>query len=573
MQHLRLALAQMNATVGDLAGNTQRILQFVDDAQKKQVDLIAFPELAITGYPPEDLLFRGQFLADADKCLKEIIGTAEHIALVVGTPHLENNHLYNAAVMANKGDILGIYHKNFLPNYGVFDEVRYFAESGDAPIFSLNGALIGINICEDIWYSHGPAETQKAAGANLIININASPYHRGKGDLRQQILTSRAREHKFCLAYVNMVGGQDELVFDGQSMVFNCDGDLLARGPQFEESLIIVDINPDTGHSNSPPSSRNNSSSPVSRIFPLNRTSRFDLDDPDKESICTPLDPLSEIYAALVTGTRDYVVKSGFAGVVIGLSGGIDSALTAAIATDALGPSQVHTIFMPSQYTSTQSAQDAERLASNLEIEMITIPITNTFQAYINDLGTLFAGRATDTTEENIQARIRGNFLMAASNKFGWLVLTTGNKSEMATGYCTLYGDMAGGFAVIKDVPKTLVQDLAKHRNRIVGKEIIPSAIIQRPPTAELRPNQTDEDSLPPYAVLDPILEAYVEADLAVEEMQASGMPSDAIALAVRLVDRSEYKRRQAPPGIKITPRSFGRDRRLPIVNKYNPIQ
>ncbi len=580
----------MNATVGDLHGNAERMLALVQQARERQADLIAFPELALTGYPPEDLLFKRQFLLDARAELERIAGVAHGITIVVGVPdfvdgepfHLGaalypdqmEGRIYNGAAVLHDGGVAAIYRKILLPNHGVFDEERYFARGNECPVFEINGVQTGVNVCEDIWYDTGPATVQRLAGAEVVVTINGSPYHQGRYAQRSAMLSRRASEHGCFIAYVNLIGGQDELVFDGQSLVFDPRGELIARAPQFEESLLLVDVDADEVGSPDP-------EGPLARAgldtigeprrYFLSGTSDTTPREPLPPAITEELHPLTEVYQALVTGTRDYVLKSGFRGAVIGLSGGIDSALTTAIAADALGPERVTTFFMPSQYTSDQSWDDSKALTDNLGVRLVSLPIRPIFDEFLETLADEFAGKEPDTTEENLQARIRGNLLMAASNKFGWIVLTTGNKSEMATGYATLYGDMAGGFAVIKDVPKTLVQQLARHRNVMAGREVVPESIIVRPPTAELRPDQKDEDSLPPYDVLDPILQAYVEDDRSFDEMLAAGMPRDAVELTVRLVDRSEYKRRQAPPGVKITRRNFGRDRRLPIVNRYRP--
>ena len=580
----------MNATVGDLNGNAERILALVQQARESQADLVAFPELALTGYPPEDLLFKRQFLLDARAQLERIAEAADGITIVVGVPdfvdgepfHLGaalypdemEGRIYNGAAVLHDGSVASVYRKILLPNHGVFDEERYFARGNECPVFEINGVQTGVNICEDIWYDTGPATVQRLAGAEVVVTINGSPYHQGRYAQRSAMLSRRASEHGCFLAYVNLIGGQDELVFDGQSLVFDPRGGLIARGPQFEESLLLVDIDADEVGSPDPegPLARPGLEAVGEpRRYFLSRSNTTLFPKLIAPSIAEELHPLTEVYRALVTGTRDYVLKSGFRGAVIGLSGGIDSALTTAIAADALGPERVTTFFMPSQYTSGQSWDDSKALTDNLGVRLVSLPIRPIFDTFLETLADEFSGKEPDTTEENLQARIRGNLLMAASNKFGWIVLTTGNKSEMATGYATLYGDMAGGFAVIKDVPKTLVQQLARHRNEMAGREVIPESIIVRPPTAELRPDQKDEDSLPPYDVLDPIIQAYVEDDRSFDEMLAAGMPRDAVELTVRLVDRSEYKRRQAPPGVKITRRNFGRDRRLPIVNRYRP--
>ncbi len=580
----------MNATVGDLQGNAERMLALVQQARESQADFVAFPELALTGYPPEDLLFKRQFLLDARAQLERIAEAADGITIVVGVPdfvdgepfHLGaalypdqmEGRIYNGAAILHDGSVASVYRKILLPNHGVFDEQRYFARGSECPVFEINGIQTGVNICEDVWYDTGPTTVQRLAGAEVIVTINGSPYHQGRYAQRSAMLSRRASEHGCFIAYVNLIGGQDELVFDGQSLVFDPRGDLIARAPQFEESLLLVDVDADEVGS---PGPEGRLARPG--LEAVGEPRRYFLSGPNENSFRGPLPssmaeelhPLTEVYQALVTGTRDYVLKSGFRGAVIGLSGGIDSALTTAIAADALGPERVTTFFMPSQYTSGQSWDDSKALTDNLGIRLVSLPIRPIFDTFLGTLADEFAGKEPDTTEENLQARIRGNLLMAASNKFGWIVLTTGNKSEMATGYATLYGDMAGGFAVIKDVPKTLVQQLARHRNVMEGREVIPESIIVRPPTAELRPDQKDEDSLPPYDVLDPIIQAYVEDDRSFDEMLAAGMPREAVELTVRLVDRSEYKRRQAPPGVKITRRNFGRDRRLPIVNRYRP--
>jgi len=590
MRPLRLALAQLNTTVGDLVGNADRMIALIDEARAQDVDLIAFPELAVTGYPPEDLLLKRQFLAEADAQLDRIAQASDGIVMVVGAPQLVHGKVFNAAVaetpdamtgtlynvaaVAANGQMVNRYRKIFLPNYGVFDEQRYFTPGDECPVFSVRGVQVGVNVCEDIWYREGPTSVQRAAGAEVIVNINASPYHQQKGDYRQEMLSTRAAENGVFVAYVNTVGGQDELVFDGQSLVFGPTGQVVSRGPQFEEALLVVDVDADeVGPAPTDGANLERLSASVGRptLYFISGALASNGREPVTATIAEALDPLTEVYRALVTGTRDYVRKSGFPGAVIGLSGGIDSALTVTIAVDALGAENVTTFFMPSQYTADQSYDDSVALTQNLGVRLEVLPIKPSLDQYLASLGPLFEGHEADTTEENLQARIRGNLLMAASNKFGWIVLTTGNKSEMATGYATLYGDMAGGFAVIKDVLKTLVTALSRHTSVMAGREMVPDSIIVRPPTAELRPDQKDEDSLPPYAVLDRIIEAYVENDWSVDEMLAAGMPADAVELTIRLVDRSEYKRRQAPPGVKITRRNFGRDRRLPLVNKYRP--
>ena len=590
MTPIRIALAQINSTVGDLRGNADRIVEFARQAKERGADIVAFPELALLGYPPEDLLFKRRFLADSWALLEEIAREAAAGAtLIVGAaefadgeplhpgaapyPGDSQGRVHNAAAILHDRRVAAVYRKMMLPNYGVFDEERYFAPGEERPVHEINGAQIGVNVCEDIWRDPGPAAVQRLAGAQIIVNVNASPYHRGRGEERRELLARRALEHRCFIAYVNMTGGQDELVFDGQSVAFDPDGQLIARAPQFEEALLLLDVDPEAAGAPDADALRAkpglDALGPSRRVFlsaaPANAPPR----DPIAPSVAPELDALAEVRQALVVGTRDYVRKSGFSRAVVGLSGGVDSALTLAVAAEALGQANVTAYFMPSHYTSGQSGDDARALAANLGVRLAVIPIRPLFDAYADALAGEFAGTAPGVAEENLQARVRGNLLMAASNKFGWIVLTTGNKSEMATGYATLYGDMAGGFAVIKDVPKTLVFQLARHINETAGREVIPNAIIVRPPTAELRPDQKDEDSLPPYDVLDPILEAYVENDRSREQMVADGMPADAVDLAISLVDRSEYKRRQAPPGVKITRRNFGRDRRLPIVNRY----
>lgn len=574
MRTLRIGLAQINPTVGDLQGNRQKILDYISRARKLGVDLVAFPELAITGYPPEDLLLKPDFIQANLDCLKQIVAGTRSITAVVGFVDSADD-IYNAAAIIHDGALAGVYRKMYLPNYGVFDENRYFQAGTDYPVFTLQGTTIGINICEDIWYPAGPSEVQALAGsAEVIVNISASPYHAGKGLARERMLATRAADNVAIVAFCNLVGGQDELVFDGNSVIFDERGELVVRGKQFAEDLVVADLD-------------------VGSVFrqrlhdPRRRKEKLAADVGKVSKIMLPevkfrgekpsllarkmerLDPLAEIYQALVLGTRDYVHKNGFQKVVIGLSGGIDSSLTAAIAVDALGKENVVGVFMPSRYSSEESREDARRLAENLGIEFLVIPIDDTFQAYLDMLAEPFVGMEPDVTEENIQARIRGNILMALSNKFGWLVLTTGNKSELSTGYCTLYGDMAGGFAVIKDVPKTLVYQLAGHVNASTGRAIIPQRVFEKPPSAELRPDQRDEDALGPYATLDPILHAYVEEDRGVDEIVALGFDEAIVRRVIGMVDRNEYKRRQAPPGVKITPRAFGKDRRLPITNRY----
>jgi len=568
-------MAQMNPTVGDLEGNTAKILRFVDEARSQAADLVAFPELALPGYPPEDLLLKPQFVQDNRHYLDQVVAASRDIAVVVGFAAADGD-LYNAAAVVCDGNLVGVYHKMYLPTYGVFDEDRYFRAGRECPVYVINGVGVGVNICEDIWYGVGPTALQRDAGAEVIVNISGSPYHMGKSNSRERMLATRAADNELFVSYTNMVGGQDELVFDGASAVFDQDGNLVVRGSQFEEELVVADLDVEavlTSRLHNPRPRKENPES-LRQIGTAVKVHVSDYRDRGPRPALSRrerpvLETTAEVYAALVLGTRDYVRKSGFQKVVVGLSGGVDSSLTAAVAVEALGKENVVGIAMPSRYTSEGSKVDAKLVAENLGIEMRIIPIEPAFSAYLDVLDPQFRGTEPGVAEENLQARVRGNILMALSNKFGWLVLTTGNKSELATGYSTLYGDMAGGLAVLKDVPKTLVYELAKHLNGREGKEVVPQTVIDKPPSAELRPNQRDEDSLPPYSVLDPILQAYVEEDRSYAEILAMGYDAETVQKAIHLVDRSEYKRRQAPPGIKITPRNFGRDRRMPMVNRY----
>ncbi len=572
MKTLRLALAQINTTVGDLEGNTAKIIRNIERAVDAGADMVAFPEMAVTGYPPEDLLLKPKFIDDNLSALDEIRRAAGDIVAVVGFVD-RTSDIYNAAAVMYGGEIVHVYHKMYLPNYGVFDEMRYFQAGDDIPVYRIGGATVGVNICEDIWYPDGPARTQALAGAEVIVNINASPYHTGKARFRERMLSTRASDSSVIIAYLNAVGGQDELVFDGHSLLFDESGDILFRGRQFEEDLIVADLNLDAVFMRRLHDPRRRQ-----EVFALGRdeVTLIPVHDrpagrPSKygHSPSEPLSEIEEVYAALVLGTRDYVLKNGFDKVVIGLSGGIDSSLVAAIAVDALGNDRVRGLFMPSPYTSAESREDVFALAGNLGIEVTEIPIDAVFTSYIEALGPFFRDLPPDAAEENIQARIRGNLLMAMSNKFGWLVLTTGNKSEMSVGYATLYGDMAGGFAIIKDVPKTLVYKLSEFRNWKSGKALIPERVLWKEPSAELRPDQKDTDTLPPYEVLDPVLKAYIEEDRSFDEIINLGCEVECTKRVIDMIDRSEYKRRQAPPGIKITPRAFGRDRRFPITNRY----
>jgi NAD+ synthase (glutamine-hydrolysing) len=571
VRELRVGLVQLNATVGDLEGNTRRVLDGLERARALGVDLVAFPELALTGYPPEDLLFKPAFIEANLRALDDVRRASRGLTAVVGFVDRRDDIL-NAAAVLHDGAQAGVYHKQYLPNYGVFDENRYFQAGRETPVFELGGTLVAVNICEDIWYPTGPATAQTLAGAELILTITSSPYHAGKVRFREKMLATRAADHVACLAYVNLVGGQDELVFDGQSMIFDQRGERVALGRAFEEDLVVADLDLDAVFRARLRDSRrrkekHSATEPVRRVALAALPARVRPPLPPRADAF--LVPEAEVYAALVCGTRDYVRKNGFRRVVIGLSGGVDSALTAAVAVDALGPEGVVGVSMPSPFSSAGTRADARRVAKNLGIEFLTLPITPAWRAVLRALREPFKGLREDVTEENIQARVRGVLLMALSNKLGWLVLTTGNKSEMGVGYCTLYGDMAGGFAVIKDVPKTTVYALSRYRNARDGRPVIPESVLRRAPSAELRPDQTDQDSLPPYEVLDPILEAYVEEDRSLADIVAQGFDEATVRRVISMVDRNEYKRRQAPPGIKITSRAFGRDWRLPIVNRF----
>jgi NAD+ synthase (glutamine-hydrolysing) len=575
MRTLRIGLCQINTTVGDIEGNTKKILDYIAKGKKMGADLLAFPEMAVTGYPPEDLLLMPKFIEANLKAVKRIAKATSSITAIVGFVSKDGD-IFNSAGLFHNGKIIDAYSKIYLPNYGVFDEDRYFQAGKENFIFTLKSTPIGLSICEDLWYPGDPIRTQALyGGAELIVNISSSPYHTGKSTFREKMITTRASDNLAIVAYCNLVGGQDELVFDGGSMIFDQNGDLIVRGKQFEEDLILADLDMEAVFRMRLHDPRIRRERLANEEKSLRKIELPDHSPPVKKRPLIPkredkpLDRLAEIYSALVLGTRDYVRKNGFQRVLIGLSGGIDSALTAAIAVDALGKKEVVGVAMPSQYSSRESLEDAKLLAKNLGIRFLTIPITEVFQAYLKTLSPPFKGLKPDVTEENVQARIRGNILMALSNKFGWLVLTTGNKSEMSVGYCTLYGDMAGGYAVLKDVPKILVYELTKFRNKKEGKHLIPKRVFDKPPSAELRPNQKDEDSLPPYPVLDPILQAYVEEDKGLEEIAKMGFKENMIKEVIRMVDRNEYKRRQSPPGVKITHRALGKDRRLPVTNKY----
>jgi NAD+ synthase (glutamine-hydrolysing) len=565
---LRVALCQLNTIVGDLDGNVDRIVHALEQAESAGCDLAAFPELAITGYPPEDLVLKPGFVADNEVALQKVAARTGRCAAIVGFVDAELD-LHNAAAVCARGEVVGVYRKRLLPNYAVFDEQRYFTPGSDPlELYVIGGVRVGVSVCEDAWSPHGPIAALASGGAELVVNINASPYFAGRLAQRERMLATRAADASCALVYVNQVGGQDELVFDGASLVVDADGEIVARAAQFREQVLVVDIDV----------------RPVFRkrlLDPRGRVATEPLVDivvteepstvgPTVEAELTPaLDPIAEVYDALVLGTRDYVGKNGFADVVLGLSGGIDSSLVACIAADALGPEHVHTVAMPSRYSSEGSQTDAWLLAENLGVDHRTIAIEDAFGSFIDLLAPSFEGLSPDLTEENLQSRIRGMLLMALSNKFGWLVVTTGNKSEMAVGYSTLYGDSAGGFAVIKDVPKLLVYRLCEHVNARAGRAVIPAEVFTKPPSAELRPDQRDDQSLPPYEVLDPILEAYVEHDRTAAELVADGFDEDMVRHITRLVDLAEYKRRQSPPGVRVTPKAFGKDRRLPITNRY----
>ncbi|WP_370552375.1 MULTISPECIES: NAD+ synthase [unclassified Conexibacter] len=575
---LRLALCQLNATVGDIAGNERKIRDGIAAARGQQAQLVLFPELALTGYPPEDLLLKEHFLADAREALDRLAAETEGIVALVGFPE-RGDDVYNALAVLADGEVQAIYRKMYLPNYGVFDEQRYFAAGDHGALIEVGGVKVGLTICEDIWEAGAPASDEAYAGASVIVNLSASPYHAGKGAERERMLIQRARDTMCVVAFCALVGGQDELVFDGHSLVVDHRGEIVARAAQFSEELLVATVDPLAPLTYRLRDARRRVAKTNARPVPTIAALELPAAPAPDEQLRTggPVAPAltgaAEVYAALVLGLRDYVGKNGFRRVVLGLSGGVDSALVAAVAVDALGPDGVAVAVMPSPYSSAETQADARQLADNLGIERFEFDIQPTMAAYESTLAATFAGRAPDLTEENLQARIRGNLLMALSNKFGWLVLATGNKSEMSVGYSTLYGDLAGGFAVIKDCPKTRVYELTRHRNAVAletsGSELIPVGIIERAPSAELRPDQKDEDSLPPYAVLDPILDGYVEQDLGRAQLIQRGFDPDDVDHVIKLVDRAEYKRRQAPPGIKITSRAFGRDRRVPITNRY----
>jgi NAD+ synthase (glutamine-hydrolysing) len=575
---LRIALAQTNPTVGDISGNAVRIGELVARARGEGAGLVVFPELALTGYPPEDLLLKPHFADRAAEALEEVARGTEGIVAMVGFPE-RSDDVYNAAAVLADGRVAAVYRKMWLPNYGVFDEQRYF-QSGTAPtIVDVGGVGVGVTVCEDLWEPGPPATSLTLAGARVIVNLSASPYHAGKGAERERMLVQRARDNLVVVAFCNMVGGQDELVFDGHSVVIDQDGALLARAPQFAESLTVATVDPGAVDAARLKDARHRSTVRRARAGgdrepPARTAARLELPANGEEAavggpVAELMTPEEEVYTALVTGARDYVEKNGFERVVIGLSGGIDSALVALVAADALGPERLACAVMPSRYSSEGTQHDARAIAENLGARLFDIDITEPMHAFDSVLAEAFAGREPDLAEENLQARIRGNLLMALSNKFGWLVLTTGNKSELSVGYSTLYGDMAGGFAVLKDVFKGWVYRLVRWRNDREGRELVPASVLDRAPSAELRDEQLDEDSLPPYEVLDAILAGYVEGDLDAAQLERQGLPRDDVERTIRMVDRAEYKRRQAPPGIRISSKAFGRDRRLPITNRF----
>jgi len=592
MGRIRVALCQLDAVVGDLDGNVEKTLAALGRAEEAGADLAVFPELMITGYPPEDLLLSPAFVAGNAAALAAVAEATRRCVAVIGFVDTGID-LFNAAAVCAGGKVHGVWHKQLLPNYGVFDEQRWFAPGdGDSPLWLVGGVRVGVTVCEDAWAPNGPVLRQGLGGAELVVSINASPYRAGVRAEREAMLSTRAADASCSLVYVNLVGGQDELVFDGGSMVFDAEGRLVASAPQFEEAVVVCDLEvrpayrkralsprgrlavpaeallaaaPGTGPSPAEQVSGRQAVLPVETISDAPAEVSGHL-EPRREP---PLGEVEAVYAALVLATRDYIEKNGFSEVVVGLSGGVDSALVATVATDALGAARVHTVAMPSRYSSVGSRRDAAALAENLGVDHRELSIEGPHAAFLELLAPSFAGRTPDLAEENIQARVRGTILMALSNKFGWLVLTTGNKSEIAVGYATLYGDMAGGFAVIKDVPKTVVYALCAHRNAIAGYDLIPRPILEKPPSAELRENQRDDDTLPPYDVLDPILEGYVEHDSGVDELVGAGHDEATVRRVIQLVDRAEYKRRQAPPGPRVTSRGFGKDRRMPITNRF----
>jgi NAD+ synthase (glutamine-hydrolysing) len=573
-RQLRVALAQVNPTVGDLVGNARLIVGWIGRARDEGADIVCFPELALTGYPPEDLVLKPAFVRDNLRQLDVVVAATKGISAVVGFVD-EDGDIFNAAAFIHDGELKAIYHKVFLPNYGVFDEQRYFTPGNRCPIFEHAGVRIGVSVCEDCWYPSGPMAWQAQHGAELMLNINGSPYHEGKRIPREAMIAGRALDYGSFIAWVNTVGGQDELVFDGNSAIFGPDGKVLARAASFREELLVCDINLGSVPYHRPHETIRREAEGAERLelevteVPIPSIVSAAPKPAIHAQANVPLEGTAEVYAAVLIGTHDYVHKQGFEKVVIGLSGGVDSALTAAIAADALGRDNVIGVRMPSRFTSAESLEDAGLLAESLGIQLLDFPIEPAHRAFEQILEGAFRGTEPGIAEENLQPRIRSTILHALSNKFGYIVLTTGNKSELATGYGTLYGDMAGGFAVLKDITKTMVYALCHYRNSLGSA--IPERVITKPPSAELKPDQKDSDSLPPYEELDPILRGYVEQDLGPEELVAAGNRPETVARVIQLVDRSEYKRRQYPPGVKITPRAFGRDRRMPITNRYVP--
>lgn len=566
MVSIRVAQAQINPTVGDFKGNINKIGIFINRAKEEGADIVTFPELALTGYPPEDLLMKPSFVRRSKDAIKEVAEFCGGICAVVGFVDVKDDELYNSAALINDKKIVGVYHKVELPNYGVFDEKRYFKSGSKGFVFDYKGIRIALTVCEDIWVEKSDVEKNVVSAASqAVLNISASPFHAGKIGERTKVVCEFARRTGTYLFYNNMVGGQDELVFDGGSMVVTPQGEIAARAERFKEDMLVNDVEFHTLSNGK--QLYDGESAGYHIVVPCDKKEAKK--EPVKNRLSPQLDEVEEIYQALVLGTRDYLHKNGFEKAVLGLSGGIDSSLTACIAAAALGIGNVIGVTMPSRYTSHETRSDAEKLASNLGIKLFKIPLEGIFQAYAEALKEAFGDGPPGVEMENLQARIRGNILMALSNRFGWLVLTTGNKSETATGYCTLYGDMAGGFAVIKDVPKTMVYKLAELVNEKAGRNIIPESVIARPPTAELRPNQKDEDTLPPYDILDRILHLYVEEDKSAPEIAAEGFDMNIVEYVIRLVDKAEFKRRQSAPGVKITPKAFGKDRRMPITNKF----
>lgn len=592
MRQVRIAMAQMNATVGDLEGNAAKIIENIRKARKEQVDIVTFPELAITGYPPQDLLLKPQFLHDNKTTLDRIIEHTEGITAIVGFVDQEDD-IYNAAAIIHNGQLLGAQCKMYLPNYGVFDENRYFQAGVPENIYQIDDVIFGVNICEDIWYPEGPMVMQALSGAHLILNISASPYYVGKPTYRRKMVAVRAADSVIVVAYNNLIGGQDRLIFDGGSLLVNQSGQILAQGKLFEEDFVVADIDlddvsiarlSDPRHRKAVLEMRLSGAQMCKHIYAepvVHKEKSARISQPIRSQIKQELSlskgsdtlpdnkPLKEIYDALTLGLRDYVRKNGFTKVVLGLSGGIDSSMVAAIAVDALGAENVVGVLMPGPFSSQGSLDDAKALAENLKIQSQIIPITPIHESFVGQLAEAFAGREPDVAEENIQARIRGTLLMALSNKFGYLTLTTGNKSEVSVGYATLYGDMAGGLGVISDVPKTIVYALAEYRNSIAGYDLIPRNTIEKAPSAELRVDQKDSDSLPEYHVLDEILRAYVEHDKSIDDIITLGYDPEVVKDIIRKVDHCEYKRQQAAPALKVTSKAFGPDRRLPITNKY----